>query len=419
MKIIEVSERSSIDLPLADLLHAGGVLKLRPDLLGKGLVEVKQSRNTLKLQINGLVGRLPLTDQITLDIRPKFPVSNLNRMVYASRAKLLNPFFLDRPYEKIKTHDYLPVPLIRSYSDILRKLIGNGLYREYRRETVSGSPKPRINFAKTQQKYWSRLNPTMAVMERFNFTHDNLPNQCIKLASTKALSISKNSVHLQECVPILAEGLRQLEKISLRSPSSLSHELQSVRSVVPSFRYDYGRALDQALEIIRHIDVSLNTAQAGIALESYLISLDDVFEQYIRGILADLPDCGFGRVATVDGNILRHQKYLFSDNKRYRIKPDLLIKDSRGVQIVGDVKYKVKPKEEDRYQIISHSFSYQVPRAVLIYPKLPLQRESGLQRLGFIGENKALEIFEYYFDLGNDLDCEERSLRNAIASLIT
>ena len=193
MKIIEVTERSSIELPLKDLLHDGGTLKLRPDLLGKGLVEVKQARNTLKLQINGLVGRLPLTDQITLDVQPKFPVSNLNRMIYASRGELINPFFLDRPYEKIKSHDYLPVPLIRSYSAAIRELVANGVYREYQRETVSGSPKPRINFIKTQQKYWSRLNPTMAVMEQFNFTNDNLPNSASSLQQSKHCRLQRTA----------------------------------------------------------------------------------------------------------------------------------------------------------------------------------------------------------------------------------
>jgi len=418
VKIIEVSERSSISIPLQELLNEGGTLKLAPDLIGKGLVEVKQARNSLRLQVNGVVGRIPLTDQITLDVQPKFPVSNLNRMVYASRSEMLNPFYLDRPYEKIRSRDYLPVPLIRTFSSVLRELIANGVFREYQREIVSGSPKPRINFNKTQQRYWSKLNPTMAVMERFNFTQNNLPNQCIKLAATKALAISKNSAHLKECVPSFAESLRQLEFVSLLSPSSISSKLQNLRSKVPSFRNDYARALEQALEILRHIDVSLNRAKNGVSLEAYVLSLDDVFEQYIRGIIAELPSVGFGRVATVDGNIQRHQKNLFSDNTRFKIKPDLIVKDRRGPRLIGDVKYKIKPKEEDRYQIITHSLSYQVDRAFLVYPMLPKQRIAGLQRLGYIGKDQAMEVFEYYFDLSNNLEIEESELRNTVSGLL-
>ena len=419
MRVIKVTERSSINIPLSELLHDGGMLKLRSDLIGKGLVEVKQAQNSLKLQINGLVGRLPLTDRITLDVQPKFPVSNLNRMVYSSRGELLNPFFLDRPYEKTKSQDYLPVPLIRSYSAALSELVSKGIYREYQRETVTGPPKPRINIMKTQQRFWSRLNPTMAVMERFNFTHDNLPNQCIKLATTKALSISKNSTYLQKCVPVLAESLRQLEKVTLRNPGSLISDLKHVRSMVPSFRQDYASALEQALEIIRHVDVSLNTAQHGLSLESYVISLDDVFERYIRSIIRELPEKGFGRVATVDGNIRRHQRSLFNDNNRYKVKPDLIIKDNRGARLIGDVKYKIKPKEEDRYQIITHALSYQVSRAFLVYPKPPAQTQTGLQRLGLIGLAPAVEVFEYYFEMDGDLPQIENDFLDAVSSLVT
>lgn len=418
MRIIEVSERSSIDIPLEELLHDGGALRLRPDLIGRGLVEIKQARSSLKLQVNGLVGRLPLTDRITLDVRPKFSVSNLNRIVYASRSELQNPFFNDRPYERIRNQEYLPVPLIRSFSTVLRELIGNGVYREYTRETVSGSPKPHIDFNKTQQKYWSRLQPTFAIMEHFNFASDNLPNQCVKLAASKAIAIAKSSSHLEECVPTLAACLRQLEKITLRSPASIIGNLQSARSSVPSYRRDYAQALEQALEIIRNVDISLDSAKRGLFLESYIISLDDVFEKYIQCVVAELPDVGFGRVATVDGNIRRHQRSLFTDNKRYQIKPDLIVKDKRGVLVIGDVKYKMKPKEEDRYQIITHSLSYQVKRAILIYPKPSAQMSGGLKRLGAIGSPESIDVYEYYFDLEGDLEIEENNLRSAFHGLL-
>ena len=83
MKILEVSERSSVEIPVSDLLHAGGKLKIRSDLIGRGLVEIRQADHTLKLRVNGIVGRLPVTDDLALDIKPKFSVSNLNRVVYA------------------------------------------------------------------------------------------------------------------------------------------------------------------------------------------------------------------------------------------------------------------------------------------------------------------------------------------------
>lgn len=417
MRILKAQERSSIAIPLSDLMGDDGQLNLRADLVGRGLVEVKQSRFNLKLQINGLVGRLPLNSRIALDIGPKFPVSNLNRMVYASNEQLENPFGTERPYEDALSEDYLPVPLVRSFTGTLKNLVNGGLLKRYRRHQFDGPPKSRVNFNKTQQKYWSKLRPTMAVVEHYEFGHDNLPNQCLRFAAEKALAISKSNFHLSECIGDLAASLRQLSKVSLRDSYTLRRDLVAVREVVPAWRNDYHKALQQAIKIIGAVDVSLNTTQSGLALESFIISLDDVFEGYVRSVLAELPDFGFGRVATLDGNKKRHQLPFFMDNNKYKIKPDLIVKDSRGALIIGDAKYKKKPSEEDRYQIVSHALAYGVEKAVLIYPKSPSTQQSGLVRLGKIGLKDGIEVYEFYYDLSGDMRTSDQQLRSAVRNL--
>lgn len=420
MKIIEVSERSSVELPFSDLFSSGGSLKLRADIIGKGLVEIKQAQSALKLQVNGLIGRLPITDGLALDVHPKFPVSNLNRMIYASRSQLENPFFTHRPYETTRMRDYLPVPLIKAFSTALKKLSAQGLIREYKRQTVVGSPKPRINFNKSHQQYWSKLKPTHAVMDRFEFTHDILANQCLKLAAKKALAIAGSTDKLESCVAPLAASLRQFERVATLTQVAIMDALHTERASIPAERSDYASALECALELLRHNDVLLDNARRGLELESYVISLDNVFEEYIRGVISSFPDQGHGRIATVDGNIKRHQKHLFSDTKKYIIKPDLIMKDRRGVQMIGDVKYKIRPKEEDRYQLISHSLSYQVDKAILIYPKQPAQQESGLKRIGVIGPAQSpINVYEFFFNLNDDLQSEEARLRSEICNLLS
>lgn len=418
MKIVRATERSKLDIPLFELLSGHGELKLRPDLFGKGLIEIRQTKDVLRLQVNGVVGRIPLTHSLVLDVQPKFSVSNLNRIIYASGSILDNPFSMKRTYAGFRSKDYLPIPLIRTFSSSLTRLAANGLMREYRQETWSGQPKPRINFIRSYQKYWSKLQPTKAIVEHFVFDQDNLVNQCLKLAAIKGLSIARSSEQLRESIPELAASLKQLQRVQTKAPSALLASISSKKPEPPSYRLDYHRALEQAIEIIRHVDVSLSGTGGKISLGSFLISLDDVFERYIRNVIADLPDAGNGRIATVDGNKRRHQKKLLLDNKKYDVKPDLIVKDSRGPQIIGDVKYKIKPIEEDRYQIIAHSMSYQVSKAVLIYPKPDQQPHSGCQRLGKIGPNGAcIELFEYYFDLAGDLATEEENLRKTISKL--
>ena len=127
---------------------------------------------------------------------------------------------------------------------------------------------------------------------------------------------------------------------------------------------------------------------------------------------------GFGRVATVDGNKKRHQLPLFVDNNKYKTKPDLIVKDQRGTLMIGDAKYKKKPSEEDRYQIISHALAYGVNKAILIYPLPPRGEHSGLKRLGNIGHHNSIEVYEFYFDLSGDLSASDQQLKTAFAALL-
>ena len=418
MRTIEANERSTVELPLSDLLGEGGDLKVRRDVTDRGLVEVAYVRGTLKLRIHGVVGYLPITDRIILDIKPKFSVSNLNRLVYSARTPIFR--HLSRPYRMFVSPAYLPVPLIRSFTVVLKELIENGIVRTYDRETIVDIPRPRIDFLKSQQRFWARYDLTKAVVEKFSFSQDILPNQCLKLAAMKALSIAKSSLHLKDCVPLLARSLRQMVRISVEHPTVLIHKMSQEQRKLPSGRRDYVVALEQAVELIRHSDVSLNPVRTGSLLESYVVTLDDVFERYIRNVISVLPDLGAGRISTVDGNFKRHQKALFRDNTRHRIKPDLIMKDGSGIRMIGDVKYRIKPHEDDRYQIIAHALSYETYKAVLVYPKPDSVEHAQVRRLGTIGaKDRGIVVYEYFFDLSGCLEQQEELFRDAVVELLS
>jgi 5-methylcytosine-specific restriction enzyme subunit McrC len=271
---------------------------------------------------------------------------------------------------------------------------------------------------KTEQKYWSRLQKTKAHIEQFSYSQDNLPNQCIKLATIKALKLSKSAIQLKDCVPIFAETLRQFTRVSQRSANELLLSIPLAQDMVPSIRDDYALALSLAIEILNHSDFSLDTNRDGIHLESYIISLDDAFEGYIRNVLKDSEPPSGVSFAILDGNLKRHQKMLFLDNRKYSIKPDIIMKVDKNITMIGDVKYKIKPKEVDRYQIISHSLSFGVSRAVLVYPRRGPSSEHGLTRLGKVGIGSSnVVVFEYHYDLAGDLLAEEAKFRNEVLPL--
>ena len=419
MKIISARERGSVDIPLSDLLHFGGELKIRPDLISRGLVELRQSARRLQLKVNGVVGRIPVTSGLALDVQPKFSISNLNRIVYVSATKIENPFFINRPYSRAKLSSYLPVPIIKSFTSSLHRSLMEGLHREYCRSVNEAAPRPKLNFIKSDQRYWSRLIPTKAVIESFDFTTDNLANQTLKLAAFKALSLSKSFQLLEDCIPLLADCLRQLERVRLRDSAQILPELAQTIGTVPSFRADYSRALAYAIEVLRHTDVSLNVVDQGLALESFIVSLDDAFERYLRNVLGTLEHPSHGTVTCVDGNLARHQRRLFHDNSTYKVKPDLIFRSRSGTLLIADAKYKAKAEENDRYQIISHALANASSKAVLIYPRRSSTSQHGLVRLGRAGPSASeIEIFEYYFDLDSDLDVEEKALQDTFLNLL-
>lgn len=420
MKVVEVSERSGIEIPISDLLHIGGELKIRSDLIGRGFVEVRQADRNLKLRINGIIGRLMVTDDLALDIKPKFSISNLNRLVYVSKVDLKNIFLSQRPYEKINTLDYLPVPLVQSFSREISSLIKNGIFRSYMREEGQSSPKPKINFIKSEQKYWSKLQLTKFHIENFSYSNDNLPNQILKLAALKALKIANSAIQLKEFVPVLSEALRQMVNISQKNTIELIKSISSIKNSLPSIRSDYVKSLDLAVEILKHSDFSLDTVLEGIDLESNLISLDEAFEHYIRNILREYISSDGCRISVLDGNKQKYQKPLFFDNKKYPTKPDLIIKNREKITMIGDVKYKKKPEEVDRYQIIAHSLSFGVNKSVLVYPRQNDHSKNGLLRLGAtgIGEQK-IDIYEYYYDLSGNMMQEEEKFQKELFNLST
>lgn len=418
MNILKATERSILDIPISEIIGKYGDLKLHPALTGKGFVEIKQAKTDLRLHINGVVGRLPLTEHLALDVNPKFSISNFNRVVYMSKSYLKNPFSMTKSYEAFQSKVFLPVPLIKTFSANLSNVVAKGLLREYRQEVYSDFPRPRIKFTHSFQRHWSKLQSTKAVVERFNYVNDNPTNQCLKLAAERSLSVARESIQLKDVIPMLANCLRQLNRIKSKSAGEIIAQVEKSRTKLPSYRMDYHEALVQAFQIISCMDIVLDGGHGKTRLDSFLISMDDVFEKYIRNIVADLPDVGNGRIATVDGNKRAHQRKLFSDNKKYDVKPDLVVKDSRGPVLLGDVKYKVKPVETDRYQVITHSLSYQVSRAILVYPKPVRQDYSGCKRLGKVGsDGKSVELFEYHFDLAGDLDIEEDKFKSTITKL--
>ena len=99
-------------------------------------------------------------------------------------------------------------------------------------------------------------------------------------------------------------------------------------------------------------------------------------------------------------------------------KPDIILKEGETYQVIADAKYKAKTKDSDRYQVISHALSYNAKVAILILPKSDGYAGEALVKLGDVGSEYQINVYEYYFNLSsNNLAEEEKKLAEVLLSL--
>jgi 5-methylcytosine-specific restriction enzyme subunit McrC len=418
-RIIAATERSAVSIPHADLFGATGTLKFLGDALDRSLVQISQGADQLQLRIGGVIGRLPITENLALDISPKFPISNLARLLSGSDQSLNRRVGADRLYDFTAWNGYLPELLLRSFALELKTSDAEGTHRSYHRVTRIDVPRPKLNFRRSEQQFWARGIPTRAVIEAFDFSRDNAVNRVLKAALRCALPLAVGEKSLASEAVEFATMLRGLDRVGSVAIANIDAECEQAIRELPRFKPGHAKAIVIARELIKRASPVLEFADRRMSLPSFLINLDDVFESYVRNSLLAASRNFQEPLRVGNGNQKDFSKALLNDNARFKIMPDVLIYRGHAdlPELVADVKYKTKPMEEDRYQVIAHSLSYQSKTALLIYPKRN-GGPTGLVRLGEVGPPTfPIQLYEYHFDLGADLGEEEESLGSRVLSL--
>lgn len=420
MRVLPAKERSSIEIPHDQLFDQNGELKFVSDSNDRSLVRVSQGREHMVLQIGGVIGRLPITESLALDISPKFPISNLARLLALSDQSLDRKVGVERLYDFTEWSGFLPELLLRSFATELSAMKMEGTHRDYRRATREDIPRPKLNFRRSEQKFWGRGIATRAIVEGFEFTLDNPTNRIIKAALRRAIPLATGEGTMRTELSVFAEAMQAYGFVSDVPRSNVDRLFASAITELPGFKPHHRNALWIARELINRSSEVLEFADKRLSLPSYLINLDRVFESYLRNVLRVKLGAIEPSPEVQDGNLKGFTKPLLNDSDRFVVMPDILVFGANGErpELVADVKYKTKPKEEDRYQIITHSLSHQCRRAMLIYPKRK-GGPTGLVRLGEIGPAAfPIDLFEYHFDLNADLEAEEDDFAKSLASKV-
>lgn len=415
--VIQIESRSSVELELTDLV-ADGRFAVFPHVEQKGLLFLQFKKDRVSLSAGAYIGLIPLTPTITIDVKPKLPVSSLSRVLDVAAGSLSTLTGFDRAYldsaeASTSVLEFLCYNLVQSIEPILV----NGLHKTYVPQGESSErPRGTIDMIDTVRQHWSRAQLNLIKSHRFDQTTNIPPNRVIKSALEVILQ------RLNDAGRASGQLARSANSAYLSLPSSIGpfekgdddrSRLLVLNKGLPEWRNYYYRALDLALFVLSERQVSIEKAGSDVVMNSFIVNFDDIFEAYIRRVLQSRCGANFW---VKDGN-KEGRKPLFDDRKEPPAQPDILLTEAATRNtLVAEVKYKDKPNRDDVNQAITYAVSYRSEVAVLIHQARPGQI-SGIQKIGTVN---GIRLFAYGFDLGNsNLDTEEAVLAREMCDLTT
>ena len=410
VRIVELHEREVRLFQREELFDQKGQTLLLPETRSLSAVELREVFTGIELRVLGLIGYLPLTSSLALNLTPKFPIANLWQMLDSADENYDRVLPILRPYEH--ANDSAPNQLLtRSFCFYLREILSVGVTRGYSTQEYEGHFKPKIHFGRTVARFLSRGEYVRVAGSMFVFSFNAQLNSLLKSACKDFLRIMPQGEMWQSERLIVLDALNALFQVT---PSRMLIGEESIANLAPIWLRDsYYGALRIYAILLGHSNIGFSYDAKGTKLPSFLFRLDEIFESFVRNSLRNgLQD---SEISVVDGNKPRHQQPLFNDNRQFVIKPDALIRRRKNVVAVCEVKYKPKIHEVDRYQVISHVVSSCSPLGIWISPA----REGENADLNYVGTMaNGAKFYHYRLNVFGDLDLALGKMIGALQQLI-
>ena len=196
-RVIEIQERGQRVFARTDLFDPLGRSLVFPEVRDLNAVEITDAPDGVRLMALGLIGYLPLTAAITLNIVPKFPIQNLWTMLEIGGETYANVLPIIRRYQTSSS----PAPiqmLARSFCHYLKGSISDGFERSYYPRQKTGFYRPRVEFGPTMNRFLSRGNPVDTVSSIFEFGLDSPINRIVKAACLRFARLIPRGTNWQE-----------------------------------------------------------------------------------------------------------------------------------------------------------------------------------------------------------------------------
>lgn len=429
--ILVVNEHEEIELP-QKLIASDGYVDAFKEALERDYFSIRLKKGKLILQAGGYVGRISVNESLALDIRPKVPLGNLERVLALAKSQVIQLNSQRRTYNTSKfspksVSDFLWTEFLEQ-AEYVHEL---GFQKKYirvigSRQTPRGKIAPfksRLQSARygrpVAECSWQERSidtgPNRLILYLLSVLHNSLigsADRAMKRRVTYCLS-------LYEHIPFDAKR-NFLSDPEVRDPEIISQTKDHYRGIVK-----IGKLILEGQGL-----AFLESSASGIDATSLLINMDIVFEDYIRNTLEQSQELKKAGLDILDGNkggdrggkkpLLTTTDHPFQSEKEIIATPDVVLKSldpESKKNVVIDVKYKRVQRTADRSdinQIIAYACSYDASAAVLIFPFN--DNENRILCLGAFGKTK---IFQYFVDLTNpDIEREGEMLSTALIEML-
>lgn len=422
MMIIEAKERTEVNVDISLIVKHGNKLDIYPEIRNFFSIDYKPKNNALILFSGKYIGLIPINESLAIDIKPKFSIGNINRMILTSGEYLHALTFFNRHYSESAVDSNITFKfLIECFIREMKVLYENGLLKDFiKKNTISSNIKGKLNISDSMKNLWAKGFFHKASVNFDEFTPDNDVNKFIKCALFESLvELRRNHSELKKLIDDNVFFLEMFDGVkSFQGSNPLN--LYNPYSDFGIIRNYYKNIVKSAELILSKKGISFELTEENVFLNSCYIDMETIFEKYLFVFLKKYFLNNHPRLSVKDGNTDGKKKFFNAQSVvTGDAKPDVIIKKGNSTLLIADAKYKSKTKDTDRYQIISHAVSFDCANTVLISPRPDNHKGAKMRKIGDVGDALKINVYEYFIDLSNpELEDEESELARSLFGLI-
>lgn len=402
-------------VPISEVVERGE-LDIFPEVRSKGYFDIDLRQGRLVLTAKNYIGLIPINSRVSIHVAPRAPIQNVLYLAQrANKAVSYVPRFT-RGYAVTKLtsghpEEVFAEPLVNYAVDVEC----NGLMRRYISRIVTGF-RGRILFAPTIVQRLRSAGTFGQVREVTEFSTDIPENRAIKEVLRHAYHYfstikRKDAQALAKRSAALIGLFESVSDRSQTTPELFTALPQMIRRL-PGNHVGYEPILWLCYLIATRQAVSLETFGPA-RIETMLINVADVFEGYVRTLIAENLHNFLPTAQWHDGNI--RQVPLFRQGLDMTVKPDVYVTLNGKTLLVLDAKYKPSLKAADRYEVIAFCEALQSRCAIFVSPA-----DRGTAPVRFLGRTPGgIDMHEIRIDLASDqMDVEENEFVGKLATIV-